>query len=160
MYVWVLSNNKSPATVSHGVNTSHTSSLPAVRGRRSANDDLMRPQLISISQLAGCSAWLKTLEGIADFPSDYQAWKLSGREHRQEEMHMKPVWWGFPPQLHNGHVFSLIIHFFNQSSLMHRSSYRVYIIFQRILRHLQAAMHVFSMRLSENIVHAGWDLGS
>lgn len=37
-----LFNNKSSAAVSHGVSTSHTSSFPALEGRRSPSDDLMR----------------------------------------------------------------------------------------------------------------------
>lgn len=76
------------ASVSHGVSASHTSSFPAAGGWGSPSDDLMRPLLISISQLACCSAWLKTREGITHFffffffPSDYQKGKLSG-SHRQ-----------------------------------------------------------------------------
>lgn len=71
-------------SVSRGVSASHTSSFPAAGGWGSASDDLMRPPLISISQLACCSAWLKTREGIANLllfffphqiikPGSYQA---------------------------------------------------------------------------------------
>lgn len=94
-------------SVSHGVSASHTSSFPAAGGWGSPSDDLMRPPLISISQLACCSAWLKTREGIADFFFFFFSIRLSSREvirQPQTEMQMNAchsetaldtVWWVF-----------------------------------------------------------------